>query len=52
LQYESGKDGKLIGVADRNDHQVLWFEHDADGRPPLYTTQITDELNTAIPLGI
>ena len=32
LQYEAVEDGKLVGVADRNDNQVLWFEYDADGR--------------------
>ena len=29
LIYE---DGKLAGIADRNDTQVIWFEYDADGK--------------------
>jgi len=31
LLYESGENGKLIGVADRNDTQVLWYEYNTDG---------------------
>ncbi|CAB1059836.1 hypothetical protein D1BOALGB6SA_4601, partial [Olavius sp. associated proteobacterium Delta 1] len=30
LLYESGDNGKLIGVSDRNDSQVLWYEYNTD----------------------
>ena len=32
LLYEEGENGKLIGVADRNGNQVLWYEYDGEGR--------------------
>ncbi len=32
LLYEEGENGKLIGVADRNDEQVLWHEYDGEDR--------------------
>ncbi len=31
LLYESGEDGKLIGVFDRNNRQVLWYMRDIGG---------------------
>ena len=30
--YGSGENGKLLGIANRNDHQVLWFDLDGEGR--------------------
>ena len=30
LLYEEGENGKLIGIADRNDVQVIWYEHNGD----------------------
>lgn len=32
LLYEAGDNGKLIGLADRNDRQVIWFEYDGDSQ--------------------
>jgi YD repeat-containing protein len=32
LLYEGGENGRLIGVADRNDQQVLWYEYDGEDR--------------------
>jgi YD repeat-containing protein len=31
LLYEPGEDGNLIGITDRNDKQVIWFEYNTDG---------------------
>jgi RHS repeat-associated protein len=28
----NGEDGRLEGLADRNDRQVIWYEYDGDGR--------------------
>jgi RHS repeat-associated protein len=30
LIYEAGENGKLIGVADENDNQVIWYEYNGD----------------------
>ena len=30
LKYEPGENGKLTGVADKNDNQVIWYEYDGD----------------------
>jgi RHS repeat-associated protein len=30
LLYEPGDNGKLIGVSDRNDRQVIWYEYNTD----------------------
>lgn len=40
LLYEEGENGNLIGIADRNDTQVIWFEYDGDGR--ISAVQDTD----------
>jgi YD repeat-containing protein len=32
LLYAPGENGRLIGVADRNDNQVLWYQYDGDNR--------------------
>ncbi len=32
LLYETAANGKVLGIADRNDDQVIWFEYDANGR--------------------
>ena len=32
LLYEAGENGKLIGIADRSDNQVIWYEYDVNGR--------------------
>ncbi len=32
LWYGPGENGILLGIADRNDRQVIWFELDAQGR--------------------
>jgi RHS repeat-associated protein len=60
LIYEAGENGKLIGVADENDNQVIWYEYngdqisavrDADNRRVEYTytngrlTTVTDVLD-------
>ena len=45
LLYEEGEDGRVIGLADQNDNQVIWFDYidntitvtDADGRWVEYT---------------
>jgi len=29
--YEPGENGKLLGISDRNNRQVLWFEYDGGG---------------------
>ncbi|MCP4344760.1 MAG: hypothetical protein GY795_04445 [Desulfobacterales bacterium] len=31
LIYEDGENGRLVGVADHFDNQVLWYEYDAEG---------------------
>ena len=31
LVYETGASGRLTGIADRNDNQVIWYEYNADG---------------------
>ncbi len=31
--YESGENGKLIGMADNSGTQILWYEYDTSGRP-------------------
>jgi RHS repeat-associated protein len=30
LLYEPGDNGKLVGVADKNDNQVIWYEYNGD----------------------
>jgi YD repeat-containing protein len=30
--FESGENGRLIGLADRNDRQVIWYEYDGSNR--------------------
>ena len=50
LLYEEGEDGRVIGLTDRNDNQVIWFEYtddtitvtDVDGRWVEYA--YTDDL--------
>ena len=32
LLYESGQNGKLLGAADRNDNQVVWYEYNGDNK--------------------
>ncbi len=32
LVYEEGESGRLMGIADRNDRQVFWFEYISDNR--------------------
>ena len=32
LIYESGDNGKLIGITDINDRQVVWFEYNSNGQ--------------------
>ena len=33
--YESGQNGKLIGIADNSGTQVLWYEYNASGLPSV-----------------
>lgn len=30
--YEEGESGRLIGIADRNDRQIIWFEYNDSGQ--------------------
>ena len=32
LLYESGEDSRLVGIADRNGHQVIWYEYGGSGQ--------------------
>ena len=32
LIYETGANGRLIGIADRNDRRVLWYGYNSDNR--------------------
>jgi len=39
LLYEAGEDGKLIGIADRNDIQVIWYEYEGDRISAVHDTE-------------
>jgi hypothetical protein len=30
ILYDPGETGKLMGVADRNDNPIIWYEHNGD----------------------
>jgi len=30
ILYDPGETGKLMGVADRNDNPVIWYQHNGD----------------------
>ncbi|MCK4542700.1 MAG: RHS domain-containing protein [Spirochaetales bacterium] len=55
LIYETGDSGKLIGITDRNDNQVIWYEYDGDQLSAVYDSDnrrveytYTDNLLTTV----
>ena len=44
LLYGPGEDGPLVGIADRNDNQVIWYDYDGNGQ----ITAIRDAANRQV----